>query len=128
MRKKVSSPGRMHDYLLVAGVYAVVFLIAWLFAKAHLEPSQSPSAHSGAGERVTLSVPAADGDRDTGRLIVLSPGGCRYAEFRNGSPDAFAVAPADCDLLGRSVDPTGALGGQATSRIEAIGKYFRRQP
>ena len=71
---------------------------------------------------------AADGDRDTGKLIVLSPGGCRYAEFRNGSPDAFAVAPADCDLLGRSVDPTGALGGQATSRIEAIGKYFRRQP
>ena len=52
MRKKVSSPGRMHDYLLVAGVYAVVFVIAWLFAKAHLEPSQSPSAHSGAGERV----------------------------------------------------------------------------
>lgn len=129
MPKKVSSPVRMHEYLLVAGVYSVVFVIAWLFAKAHWVPSQSPSTHSSASVGpATFSAPAADGDRDTGRLIVFGPGECQYAEFKNGSPDAFAVAPADCDVLGRSVDPTGALGGQATSRIEAIGKYFRNRP
>jgi len=129
MRKKVSSPSQVPEYLLVAGVYSVVFVIGWLFAKAHLEPPQSPSTHSDAsGAHATLSAPAAAGDRDTGRLLVFSPGGCRYAEFRNERPDAFAVAPADCDRLERSVDPTGALGGQASSRIEAIGKYFRSRP
>lgn len=129
MRKKASFIGRARDYLLVAAVYCVVFLVGWLFSKAHFDPSSSLSSQEGAASaRVTSSQSSAAGDRDTGKLVVFSPGGCRYAEFNNGRPEAFAVTPADCDLLVQSLDPAAAAGGQATSRIEAIGKYFRHKP
>jgi hypothetical protein len=107
-------------YLLVLAVYALIFSVGWLMAMVHFSPPQpSPASQGHAAQERGAGMYAA------GKLVVVSPEGCKYGEFNNRRAAAFDLATADCDDVLKSLDPKDEPASHRVDRIEAIGRYFR---
>jgi len=74
------------------------------------------------------SAPVHDPDtgipksQQLGRILIVTPDGCRSGEFNNSRP-TFTLSQTPCDDEPKYNDPDFAESGNA--RVRAIGRYFR---
>lgn len=124
MRKRKLLRGRPAPELLFgAAIYVVIFGVGWVLAKGHFSPVQAIFADAPAGTAPSAATASAQAGKYTvGKLLIMQPGRCQYGEFSNVAGGSFELKAADCDRISHSAEPTKSAH---TSRVEAIGKYFR---
>ena len=63
-------------------------------------------------------------NQQIGRILVVTPNGCKAGQFDNTSP-TFTLSQASCDEGLEKIDRDAGSGRSGDARIRAIGRYFR---